>query len=107
MALSMEEIGLLSDTQKQRYAELERLFEQPAWNTVKLWATNNAREQEVRLINAATWDENRIAAGARAAYLHVLNIEEVTEHEFRLLGQQNVVAADDVEVAGYDAGNQR
>ena len=89
MALDTEELVHLNDAQKERYMLLERLFEHPSWPAIMAWAEINANEQTSRLIFCKTWDENRMAAGARAAYTHLLNIENVTDLEFKAYAEQN------------------
>lgn len=90
----------LTPQQAERFARLERLFGQPGWKDVEAWAKNNAQEQLMRAAHANTWDQNRIAMGARLAYLTLVQLVEQTHAEFEALADQNAekeVAADELE----------
>ena len=108
MALSTEEVSRLDDVKKQRYMLLERLFEHDGWNLLVGWANMEAAGQLVRLINALTWEDSRLAAGARAAFMMMASIEEIMEVEFRGYANEAIQAEVEAEEdkAANEAGNQ-
>ena len=108
MALDTDEIAALSDDQKWRYMAMERLFDQEGWKLFQGWCSLNADEQLSRLVNCKTWEENRMAVGARAAFLLALNVENVTDAEFRNHAKDNkpAMARDDDDEAEDDVENQ-
>lgn len=85
MALDVEDLALLPDEHKTRYRLLEELFGSEGWKWIKAWAVANADERLNRLINAQSWESNRIETGARFAYLHLLNMEEETDGAYRAM----------------------
>ena len=92
MALDMTELQHLTAEQKTAYMEAEKMFASDFWPWVRNWAERNAAEQADRLINASTWDFNRVATGARYAFTLLSKLEEVTESEFAALAKQALEA---------------
>ena len=82
MALDLQQLQLLNDQQKAAYMHSEKMFASEFWPWIKQWAEANAAEQRERVVNAATWDFNRVATGARYAFELLANLEKVTEAEF-------------------------
>jgi hypothetical protein len=81
--------GFLKPEQQQRYKELEALFTHQGWALFVEFAKQEADAQLERLIAAQSWDINRLATGARAAYAHVANLREITELQFSQLAEAN------------------
>jgi hypothetical protein len=77
----------LTPDQQVRYKELEKLFTSPGWALFQEFAALEAQAQLERLISASTWETNRLATGARAAYTHVANLQEITELQFSQLAE--------------------
>lgn len=82
MALDMHEIQYLTDAQKERYMLLQRFFESEYWPLFRSWAAASANEWTLRQLNAASWDANRVALGARGAFETIGTLEEATDLEF-------------------------
>jgi hypothetical protein len=98
-ALDLEDLAFLDANQKERYMALERLFESDGWHIVKAWADTCCGEALNRIVNSQSWDQNRVAVGARIAYLHMLNLESATEAEFTQYVEQAKEAKVDAEEA--------
>lgn len=97
MDLDLETIKYLDDSQKNRYAKLERLFDSEGWKlVVKLFGELSTMAME-RAANAQTWEDNRFAAGQRFAYTHFTKLEDVTEAEFQKLADDAKEAAGKVD----------
>lgn len=95
------DIGLfdfLTTEQQKRYKELEALFTHPGWSLFVDYAKGESEIQLERLVAAKGWDENRLATGARAAYLHVANLREITELQFEQLAEANKGDLEEVEL---------
>jgi hypothetical protein len=82
MALELDQLKWLNDPQKERYMFLQRFFESDYWDFFKSWATHGLQEADNRLLNAQQWDHNRLAMGARLAFMSMLNLEASTDAEF-------------------------
>ena len=107
MALDMEELRYLTDAQKERYMLFQRGFESEFWQQLKQWAIANSAEQLQRLVFAPNWDTNRISFGARAAYEHMSNLEQITDNEFSGISSDNLTkAVENAELTDAEAGNQ-
>lgn len=91
--MDQEQLSYLTDQQKERWQILENLFAHPGWNLIVQFLEIEAENQNIRAANAASWDENRLAVGARAAYAQLAKLAESTEHEFALLAEQAREAA--------------
>jgi len=89
MDLDLETIKHLDDSQKNRYAMLERLFASDGWKIVSKLSGELAEMSKERAANAQTWEDNRFAAGQRFAYTHFVKLEDVTEAEFQKLADDN------------------
>lgn len=88
MALDIQQLHLLTDQQKAAYMQAEKMFSSDFWIWMQKWAEDNAAEQRERVVNAATWDFNRVATGARYAFELLANLEKVTETEFANVAAQ-------------------
>lgn len=97
MALNELQLSLLTDQQRERYNKLESLFEHPGWKIVQEFAETSAGSQAERSLNARTWDEHRLATGARMAFAQVANLPVVTENEFSNLAAQQAQAKEETE----------
>jgi hypothetical protein len=86
--LSMEDLQHLSDQDKQNYMNLCRMFESEGWKLVKKWAQLNADDSFKRIAWANTWEENRKAFGAHQAFVSMLNIEDATELDYRVMADE-------------------
>lgn len=95
MALNEVQLSLLNDEQRSRYNKLEALFEHPGWKIVEEFAQASAQQQAQRTLNANSWDEHRLATGARMAFAQIAALPEVTENEFANLAAQAAQAQED------------
>lgn len=86
--MDLNDLKYLSDGSKEVYNALTRMFESEHWKAVVHWADTNAKEQVERIVNAQTWDVNRLATGERAAFLKIVHLEATTENEFLSLVDQ-------------------
>lgn len=80
--MDLEQLALLDDVSKERYVTLERMFDTPGWKLVEEWAKTNAQQQFHRAALAGSWEENRMALGARLAYEVIAGLRDSTEAEF-------------------------
>ena len=104
MAIDMETLKFLSDGQKQSYMDYEKLIDMPGWARFKEYLTRAADEQMKRLIHAPSWEINRAAAGAFAAYNNVLEFETILDAEYTNYAVENgLKSKDDGE---FDVDNQ-
>jgi hypothetical protein len=83
--MDLDSIKYLDDSQKNRYAKLERLFDSDGWKICVKLFEELAEMAKERGANAQTWEDNRFAAGQRFAYTHFTKLEDVTEAEFQKL----------------------
>lgn len=98
MALDKEDLAALPDEHKERYRALEALFGSEGWKWAMAWASANADNRLIRLVNAQTWEQNRTESGARLAYLHLLGFEQETDAEYlALIEEQKSLQAQEVE----------
>jgi hypothetical protein len=100
--MDLELFTNLTPEQQARYKELEKLFTSPGWALFKEFAELEAKMQLDRLVNASSWDQNRLATGARAAYTHVANLQEITELQFSQLAETNREAAEGQDEAAFE-----
>lgn len=82
--LDQDEIVLLTDVEKETLNVLEKLVATPGWAIVQKWASINADEQLGYLINASSWEQNRLAWAARFVYMQLANFEQVMTSDFKL-----------------------
>lgn len=97
--LGMEELQLLTDQQKQNYMDLVRLFEQPGWVLFKNWAEGCLEEAKGRVLTASSWDTVNSERGAGRAFASVINIENATELDYRILADEAKYAVTHPEAA--------
>lgn len=91
--LGMEDLQLLSAQDKQNYMDLTRLFEHPGWKLVMKWADDCFEESKSRVLSASSWDVVNTERGAGRAFSSVLNIENATELDYRILADEAKYAA--------------
>lgn len=102
MALNELQISLLDDQQRERYNALEKLFESPGWKIIQEFAETSAQAQADRALAATDWPTNRTAIGARAAFIQVANLQQITEIEFSNLAAQAAAAQEDEDEIDYE-----
>lgn len=102
MALNELQLSLLTDEQRERYAALESLFEQPGWKIVSEFLTASVTAQSQRALNAGNWNEHQLATGARHAFAQVLHLPEVTEAEFTNLAAEAASNQEDADEIDYE-----
>ena len=89
--LDQDDLTFLTDVEKETLSQLEKLVQSPGWEIVTAWAKANAEEQTHFLINARSWDENRVAWAGRFVYNQLANFEQVLLSEFKVMAQQRAV----------------
>jgi DNA polymerase elongation subunit (family B) len=87
--MDLELFGYLTPDQQQRYKELEALFSHPGWSLFVEFAEQEAEAQLERLVGAPNWDINRLATGARAAYMHMAKLKDITDLQFTNIAVTN------------------
>lgn len=97
MALDLNALKHLTDAQKESYMKAEKFFASEFWPWLQTWAKANAAQQLDRVINAETWEFNRLAYGARFAYDTMANLENITNYEFEQLAQASLDAEQDAQ----------
>ncbi len=102
MALNEMQLSLLTDEQRDRYASLESLFEHPGWKIVSEFADASVQQQANRALNATNWNEHQLATGARAAFLQIVNLQDVTETEFANLAAQAMASQEEEDEIDYE-----
>lgn len=86
--MDLEHLALLDDDQKDHYVKYERMFDTPGWALIEEWARLNSQQQFMRAAYAGSWEENRIALGARLVYEQIANLRNTTEAEFMAKAEQ-------------------
>lgn len=89
MALNEETLAALPDEYKSRYRALEAMFGSEGWGWVKVWATAHQQEQLLRIVNAGSWEDNRIAKGGLLTFERILGIEQEVEAEYLAYVEDN------------------
>lgn len=98
--MDLNQLKHLTDEQKTRYMQLERLFAQPGWDLVEALAQELAMSAKDRAAFAKSWDANRIAVGQGYAYSHIASLRDNTEKEYEALASaaaQKVADQDEIE----------
>jgi hypothetical protein len=98
--MDLEQLALLDDDSKDHYVKLERMFDTQGWAVIEEWARVNSEAQFQRAAFAGSWEENRIALGARMVYEQIRTMRDSTEAEFAAKAEQavlNTVFEDEVE----------
>ncbi len=90
--MDLEQLKYLTPDQKDRYVTLERMFESKGWQVVQAWAASRAENEMRRAAFTGTWEDHRLATGARLAYEQFVNLREATEQEFVDLAEQAMLA---------------
>jgi hypothetical protein len=102
MALNELQISFLTDEQRERYKQLEEVFNLPGWDILKEFASASISAQAQRALNAQNWNEHQLATGARFAFTQLLNLQEVTENEFANLAAQAAAAEEEDDELDYE-----
>lgn len=102
MALNELQISLLTDEQRQRYNALEKLFDSQGWQIVQEFAQTSAEAQAVRALDAQDWASNRTAIGARAAFIQIASLQQITETEFSNLATQAAATQEEEDEIAYE-----
>ncbi len=87
--MDLEQTKYLPNEEKQRYAELERLFALPGWARVMAFITAQRESAQQRELSAQTWDNALLNRGARFAFGALETFQEATEQEFAAIAQAN------------------
>lgn len=80
--MDLEQLKYLTPEQKDTYMRMERLFGSPGWEDVMQWALVNKAAAGKRQMDATSWDQNRVAYGARLAFEMLEQLATGTEAEF-------------------------
>lgn len=86
--MDLEQLKYLTDDQKDKYVTLERTFDSKGWKIIEVWAQQRAIEEHHRAAMASSWEDHRVATGARLAYEQLANLRDTTELEFTQLAEQ-------------------
>ena len=92
MRLSLEDLMYLPDEHKDRYRNYEQGFDSPFWKDLKALAESEVVNAAQRGANADTWENNRIALGARLIWEYIAHMEDAIENEFRQYIDQQRIA---------------
>lgn len=79
----------LNDSDKDRLAKLESLFNSDGYSILIEWAQSNYDAAKRTVLAAQTWPENRVATGAMLAYAELLRVQDRTVQEFEALAEAN------------------
>lgn len=82
MNLELEQVNALTPDDRNRYMQLEKLFNQPGWKYVTALAQRNAALALQNAALAATWDTNRMQIGNHMAWLSIANLEKDTQSHY-------------------------
>ncbi len=80
--MDLNQINLLPNTAKQKYMELGKLFESPAYRHLLEWAKQNAAEAQSRCLTASNWEQFVFNRGQQLAFDQFINLEDIVETEF-------------------------
>jgi hypothetical protein len=93
------DVEFLTDQQKERLSALEAVFRLPGWKLIEEWAQANAEIMRYRGADAANWETNRMALGARTAFEQLVQFREATEREFEQMivdAKERLEAVDEI-----------
>jgi hypothetical protein len=79
---SHEIMKWLGDAERQRFVAFQELFESDGWRLFKDFAAAKVTERLVAGANAKTWEENRLALGARIAWDEVARADNEFMNSF-------------------------
>lgn len=77
----------LPDEAAERFNRLEKLFGSEGWQEIERWAVVNRMVSAERQLNATTWEQNRVAYGARQAFEMLEQLRDTTEKEFTQMAE--------------------
>lgn len=93
-------VKYLPPEQAERYGRLEKLFGEAGWQEIERWAVVNKVLSVDRQLNATTWEQSRVAYGARQAFEMLEQLRESTEKEFAQMAEDARAAKEEQEA--YD-----
>jgi diphthamide synthase subunit DPH2 len=100
--VDLEQLKYLTDDQKDKYLAYEKVFDQKGWGFILGWLQGQIQEQAVRAINASSWDDHRVATGARIAYEQLASLRESVEAEFIARAEENMLNAKEDDELEYE-----
>lgn len=77
----------LNDSDKDRLAKLESLFNSDGYSLLVEWAQSNYEAAKRNVLAAQSWPENRVATGAMLAYGELLRVQDRTIQEFEAMAE--------------------
>jgi hypothetical protein len=92
--LDQDTLKYLPPHDKERYSKLEKLFGSEGWAEIERWAVVNRMMSVERQLNATSWEQNRVAFGARQAFEMLEQLRESTEREFIQMAEDAKAAID-------------
>jgi hypothetical protein len=90
---SQEVMAWLGDAERDRFVKFQGLFEADGWRLYREFALAKVFEHSVTGANAKTWEENRVAFGARRAWDDVAASADEFMKSFERLAHQNKMDA--------------
>jgi hypothetical protein len=100
--VDLEKLKHLTDDQKGRFVQLERLFTSDGWSLVEEWAAEQHGSALARVVSATTWEANRQAFGAAQAFAAVRSLREASEAEFEAMADANAQSVVEEDEARYE-----
>lgn len=94
--LDTNTLQYLSDDQKARLVEFEKVFSSKGWEYIQGFLQQSADEAKERLCFVANWDQYMATGSRWAVFQELANLEEETYAEFERIAQQ---AAEDALMA--------
>ena len=74
---SMEILKHLGEQETKNFLAFEELFGSDGWKLVLHYANQQSINEGFNGANAKSWEDNRVAFGARKTWDHLLNMESV------------------------------
>jgi hypothetical protein len=107
VGMSSHEVMMwLDDVERDRFVKFQELFESDGWRLLKNIAVAKVTEHGVLGANAKTWEDNRVALGARTAWEDVANASDTFMSSFEQVALQNKEAAADTEESPGERGER-
>jgi hypothetical protein len=91
--LDGEDLVWLTDQEKEDYSLLSHMFDSPAWALFTKLIGTSVDSAATRLIQASSWEANRMAKGEMDAYLRILGYQTETEQMYHSIANERVLAA--------------
>lgn len=99
--LSPQEImAWIGDVERDRFVKFQSVFESDGWPLIVELATARAYAAGLEGANATTWEQNRIAYGARSVWEQIARLAENCTADFELVASEAKAAAESL--AGLD-----